>query len=343
MATLRTKGQRYFVDYRVNGRRVRKAIGKSKRIAELALKDIEVKIERQEIGFIERDGELNKLFEEFKSYGFTHHSPSSQKRYKSILDNFKLFLAKYPYIKKASQLDSKFFEDYQSFRKSKGRANKTVNNELICLRAMFNLGVKWGYLRSNPTQGVTPLKEEVNKKPRFLSKEECKIILDKSDSFFYPIIFTFLHTGMRKSELENLTWSDIDFERRKIKIRYKDDWSPKSSEREIPISNGLCELLKKVKESSHNSRCQYVFHRKGQKIEPNYLRKKYLPLTEKCGFPDVTKIHSLRHTFASHLVMSGVDLPTIKKLLGHADIDTTMIYAHLADEHVDKAVDKLNF
>ena len=111
MATLRAKGHRYFVDYRVNGRRVRKAIGKSKRIAELALKDIEVKIERQEIGFVERDSELSKLFEEFLSYGNTHHAPSSQKRYKAIVDNFNTYLGKFIYIKKISQLNPKFFED----------------------------------------------------------------------------------------------------------------------------------------------------------------------------------------------------------------------------------------
>lgn len=342
MASLRFKGGRYFVDYRVNGRRVRKAIGKTKRVAELALKDIEVKIERHEIGFTEKDSELNKIFEEFTAYGITHNSPNTQKRYKPILNNFKEFLKKYPHLKKISQLDSKLFEDYQTYRKIQEAANKTVNIEMICLRAMFNLGIKWGYCRVNPTQGIKSLKEDVNKKPRFLSKEECKVLLENCDTFLYPIMYTFLHTGMRKSELENLTWGDIDFDRKKVKIRYKDDWSPKTSEREIPITNGLFELLKTQKDSRHRS-CPYVFHLKGNKIEANYLRKKYLPLTEKCGFPDVTKIHSLRHTFASHLIMSGVDLPTVRKLLGHSDIETTMIYAHLADEHVDKAVDCLNF
>ena len=65
MASLRFRSGRYYVDYRVNGRRVRKAIGKSRKTAELALKDIEVKIERQEIGFIEKDVELSKLFQEY--------------------------------------------------------------------------------------------------------------------------------------------------------------------------------------------------------------------------------------------------------------------------------------
>ena len=343
MATLRTKGGRYFVDYRVNGRRVRKAIGKFKKIAELALKDIEVKIERDEIGFKEKDGELKKLFEEFTAYGNTHRAPSSQKRYKAILDNFNEFLSKFPSIKKISQLDLKFFEDYQAFRKGEGAANKTVNNELICLRAMFNLGIKWAYARYNPTCGVRQLKEEVNKKPRFLSKDECKAVLERCSQFLYPVFYTFLYTGMRKSELEHLTWADVDFERRKIKIRYKDNWSPKTSEREIPINNGLFELLVNHKEKISVPSCPYVFHRKEERVEPNYLRKQLMRITEECGFPEVTKIHSLRHTFASHLVMAGVDLPTVKRLLGHADIETTMIYAHLSDEHVDRAVDKLIF
>ncbi len=343
MASLRFRSGRYYVDYRVKGRRVRKAIGKSRKTAELALKDIEVKLERQEIGFVHKDVELNKLFEEYQAYSKVRHAPSSQNRYRAILDNFKRYLIRFPYIKKASQLDPKFFEDYQACRKSQNAANKTVNVELICLKAMFYQGMRWDYLQVNPVKGVKELKEEMNKKPRFLSKEECTALLKSSDPFLRPIFYTFLHTGMRKSELENLTWADIDFDRKKIKIRYKDNWSPKTSEREIPINNGLFNLLVRHKKLYSVDSCPYIFHDDGVKINPNYLRRRLILLAKACGFQDVTKIHTLRHTFASHLVMGGVDLPTVKKLLGHADIETTMIYAHLADEHVDKAVDQLSF
>ena len=205
MPSLRMKAGRYFVDYRVKGRRVRQAIGKSKKVAELALKDIEVKLERQEIGFVEKDGELNKLFEEYLAYSAVHHAPSSQKRYRVILDNFKRFLSKSPFLKKTSQLNPKLFEDYQGFRKAEGAANKTVNVELICLKAMFYLGMRWGYVRTNPVKGVKDLKEEHNKKPRFLSKEESKVLLENCGDFLYPIFYAFLYTGIRKSELENLT------------------------------------------------------------------------------------------------------------------------------------------
>lgn len=341
MASLRLRNGTYFVDYRINGRRFRKAVGPSKRIAELALKDIEVKVAKGELGFTPKDNSLEKLFEEYLTYSRTNHAPSSQKRYRAILDHLKFFLAKYPYLTKISHLTPKLFEDYKSLRKEEGAANKTMNNELQTFRAMFYLAMKWGYASDNPVKGVTPFKDDKNKKPRFLSKEECKILLENCGTELYPIFYTFLNTGMRKAELENLEWGDIDFERRKIKIRVKDDWSPKTSEREIPINDNLLELLRT--HGDKNKRGRWVFHNKGEKIEPNSLRKKLISVAKKCGIIDLTKIHSLRHTFASHLVMSGVDLPTVKKLMGHSDIETTMIYSHLADEHVDKAVEKLKF
>ena len=139
-----------------------------------------------------------------------------------------------------------------------------------------------------------------------------------------------------------LEWIDIDFERQIIKIRTKDNWTPKTSERNIPMSGGLIEILRRHRENTENG--PFVFHENnGKKIEKSKLRKKLIQTAKKGSFPDVTKLHTLRHTFASHLVMSGVDLPSVKQLLGHADIATTMIYAHLAPDHLNKAVDKLNF
>lgn len=341
MATLRVRKGTYFADYRINGRRFRKKLGRSKRIAELALKDIEVKVAKGEHGFEVKDNDLENLFQEFLQYSKTNHSPASQKRYRAILDNFKGFLKDYPYLTKISHLTPKLFEDYKAFRKKEEAANKTINNELQTLGAMFNLAIKWGYATISPVKGISHLKEDNDKKPRFLSQEECKILLENCGEELYPIFYAFLNTGMRKSELENLEWSDIDFERRKIKIQIKDGWRPKTSEREIPINDVLLEVLKQHKAKTHNG--HYVFHKKGEIIDPNVLRKKLMVITKKCGFPDVTKLHTFRHTFASHLVMKGVDLPTIKKLMGHSDIETTMIYSHLADEHVDKAVEKLKF
>jgi site-specific recombinase XerD len=341
MAKLRVRNGTYFLDYRINGKRKRKAIGPSKKMAELALKDLEVKIAKNELGFEAKDQDLTRLFKEFLTYSKTNHAPSSHKRYCAIIKNFENFLSYQPYLAKISHLNPRVFEEYKTSRKLQGVANKTINIELQTLRAMFNLAVKWGYTKDNPSVGVSTLREDNHKKPRFLSAPECKKLLANCGDKLYPIFFTFLYTGMRKGELENLEWNDIDFSRRKVKIRVKDGWRPKTTEREIPMNDALYQLLLKHQKTAQ--RGSYVFNNNGERIEPNSLRKKLISICKECGFPDVTKLHTLRHTFASQLVMKGVDLPTVKKLMGHSDIETTMIYSHLADEHVDKAVEKLNF
>ena len=343
MATLRKKGNAYFIDYRVDGRRRRKSVGRSKKIAELALKDLEVKLARKELGFEQKDSTFHKLLLDFQSYCKTNLAPSTQNRYRSILDNFKRFLKiDYSHLERISHFTPKIFEDYKGFRKGEDAHSRTINAEMIVLRMMFRLAMQWGYSKENPTDGVSRLRLPKKNPPQYLTEEQCKTLLENSGEWFYSIIYTFLNTGMRKSELENLQWDDIDFKRNKIRIVVKDDWSPKTNEREIPINNGLYDVLQKQRNRVKGSK--YVFSDEhGNKIYQNRLRKKLMSLTKKCGFPEITQIHSLRHTFASHLVMRGVDLVTVKKLMGHSDIDTTMIYSHLTEKHVDEAVEKLEF
>ena len=75
----------------------------------------------------------------------------------------------------------------------------------------------------------------------------------------------------------------------------------------------------------------------------NWLRDQLKKIAKRAEIADLTRLHTLRHTFASHLVMNGVDLPSVQRLMGHSDIQTTMIYAHLAPEHLANAVKKIGF
>ena len=359
MAVLRKRGNVYHIDYRVGGKRIRKKVGKIKSVAEIALKDIEVGIAKKEIGIVERkDIGLESFFDKYLEYSQTNHAPSSQKRFRAIIDNFKYFLNyKYSRIARLHDLRPDIFEEFKSFRRNppnkvienadapfnmKRKAKtKTVNMEIGTLRTIFGLAIKWQYLKENPTKSVNMLKEDDVKPPRFLTLKEAKEILKMANKDMYPILFTFLYTGMRKSELKNLEWKDVDLQRKLIYIRFKTHWKPKAGEREIPIHKNLLKLLIELKNQKHPN-SDLVFHTEdGSQVTK--LRKKFMCLTKRCGYPDITQIHSLRHTFASHLVMKGVDLATVQKLMGHADIQTTMIYSHLAPEHLVGAVDKLDF
>ena len=209
---------------------------------------------------------------------------------------------------------------------------------------MFNLAIKWGYLKENPTNKVKPLKVNDSKPVRFLSDKEVSKFLNACSPNLYPIYFTFLNTGMRKAELENLEWDDVDMKRRKIKIRRKEFWQPKTGEREIPISDKLYKLLTELKASNDKSiKSNFVFPDISGGIIRTKRRERLSRIAREADIEGLTKLHTLRHTFASQLVMSGVDLPTVMNLMGHSDIQTTMIYAHLAPDHLADAVNKLSF
>jgi len=140
-------------------------------------------------------------------------------------------------------------------------------------------------------------------------------------------------------ELVNLEWSDIDFRRKKIMIRKKTNWQPKGTERDLPITDQMQLVFKRYNRGLTEKK-GYVFPRPYGADLGKRIKRALHRATKQAGFPEVRKVHSLRHTFASHLIMKGVDLPTVQKLLGHADIKTTMIYSHLAPYHLVDAVNK---
>jgi len=365
MGAIRKRGDNWYMDLRIKGRRVRKCVGPSKQLAELALKDAEVKIARGEFGFATIERPIDAFLDQFIEYSQAHHRLTTTKRYRAVIDHFRAFLKTKPGIVHLSQLSVELIDQYKIYRKEswvnpngqpingsdnvsehtrKGARSHTINFEVGTLRTIFYVAVKWGLLKENPTKGIKKLKVNDAKKPRFLSTDECKRLLNAAPPHLYPIILTFLTTGMRKAELENLEWQDIDFHRRKILIRAKEFWQPKTGEREIPINSKLLSLLKDLKRSNDKTtHSGFVFCEKdGSKLKTK-LREQLIRLGKQAGIEDFTKVHTLRHTFASHLVMKGVDLPTVQNLLGHTDIQTTMIYSHLSPDHLVDAVNKLGF
>jgi len=353
----------WYIDVRAKGRRLRKKVGRSKRIAELALKDAEVKIARDQFGFSQNDITVDALIDKFLEYQQTHNRASTTRRYRAVVDHVRRYLAQHrPHVIFVSQLSSEVMDGYKSYRRSewinpngqpvasdaavvehtrKGARARTVNLEVDAVKTMLNQAMKWGYIRENALRWVKPLKEEDRKPVRFLTKEECARFLAATPRELYPAFYVFLNTGMRKAELENLRWEDVDFNRRKILIRRKEDWHPKTGEREIPMSLGVHEQLTSLRRRCTSaSSSDYVFAVKGSGHSHNRLRRELIRIAQLAGIGGLTKLHTLRHTYASHLVMSGVDLPTVKSLMGHTDITTTMIYAHLAPDHLSDAVNK---
>jgi integrase len=200
----------------------------------------------------------------------------------------------------------------------------TINIEVRHLKAVFNKAVEWECLKSNPFKHIKQLRIE-RPLPKFLTEEEIgkmlKIIANERDKLLFII---YIYTGMRRSEAINLRWEDVNLKDKTIYIKNTKTKIP----RIIPIQNKLYKLL-----LSYKKNIGKLFN-----VSPNTIThrfKKYFRAIGKGNF----RVHDLRHTFASQLVMYGADLPTVQALLGHTSITTTMIYTHLSVDHMRKIID----
>lgn len=215
----------------------------------------------------------------------------------------------------------------------------TINRDLITIKAMLNKAVEWGYLDRSPAERIKLFKIRKDPRPRFLDKAEIKKLLRSCTKGLFPFVYTALNTGMRKSELIYLRWQDIGLDNREITVCSRQNWQSKSGKsRTIGINDNLFKFLKKYK----HQKSEYVFCTKDGNLLVNNLNRRLRNATKRAGLSDIC-IHTLRHTFASHLIMAGVPLVTVSKLLGHAEIKTTMIYAHLSPQHLKDAVNQLSF
>jgi site-specific recombinase XerD len=329
------KGPRWYLDYQVEGRRVRKRIGKSKRLAELALADIEVKLERKETGFAVKDRNLADFIAEYLNFAKGNKALQSYQRDEMSLRHLTGFLQ----VDRLGAVTPSLLEAYKADRLGKGTKPSTLNRELNTIKAMFNKAMAWGALAKNPAVSVRKLKE-THKKIRYLSRDEVALLLKAASERMRPVIETFLHTGFRRDELIHLTWADVDFKNKVVSVQAKDGWHPKDYEtRHIPLTARLAEVLRGVPKADE----ECVFRNGGGKaLDADVLSHEFRRLVRSCALKNAS-IHTLRHTFASHLVMNSVDLYTVQKLLGHSSIKTTEIYAHLAPDYLRAAMDKLRY
>ena len=328
-------GSFWYVDYVLDGRRIREAVSHSKRLAELALADIRVKLERRELGFQVKDRNLDGFIQEYLQYAKTNKTAASYSRNEIVLRNFRSFVK----AERLHGITHSMIENYKAHRLQGGTMASTINTELNTIRAMLNRAVTLGYLAKNPCKGIKKLKAP-RKQVRFFSKEEVHKLLEAASGRLAPIIETFLYTGLRRDELTHLTWADVDLQRRIVAVQAKEGWHPKDYEvRHIPMAPRLHELLKSLPKSDHP---WVFFTSNGGPHLGHVLSRDFRKLVRRCGIKGAS-LHTTRHTFASHLVMNGTDIYTVQKLLGHSSIKTTEIYAHLAPDFLKAAVERLHY
>src|SRR5262249_49436396 len=238
--------------------------------------------------------------------------------------------------KKLSELTAWHIEQYKKARKEAGRASGTINVEVSFLNAMLHRAQIWGKLAVHPGKDVKPLKG-IQGKTRFLSEEEEEKLLSVSSPALRRIAQTGLLTGFRRQELTSLRPEDVDLAREAVSVAAC--YAKNGESRTLPLSPQLRAILQEALESRGNAPTVFVTQH-GDPWTPGWFADAFRSAAQRAGIGNIGP-HVLRHTFASRLVMAGVDLKTVQELLGHKDIKMTMRYAHLSPHHKRKAMEAL--
>jgi len=265
-----------------------------------------------------------------------NYSPHTLLNYRLDLDAFKAFLRDQPLEK----VDYLALRKYLAALKEKNLGNRTINRKLSSLRSFFRFLAREGFLKANPMLSLSNPKQERHL-PVFLTEAETAHLIeaalgeDERGLRDRAILETFYSTGMRISELVGLDAQDIDFIANIVKVRGKG-----KKERIVPIGDKALTCIQRYLKMRKKQAQAIFLNKNSRRITSRGVRnivEKYIRLA---GIKQNVSPHTLRHSFATHLLNRGADLRSVQELLGHANLSTTQIYTHLTTERLKSVYDK---
>lgn len=231
---------------------------------------------------------------------------------------------------------------YVTQRRKAGASNGTINCELLTLSAAINYVCRrWEWEIPNPVPGQYV--KWPSGRLRYLDTMEKRQLLDaagqvrrRGSHVLQDFVVMAINTGMRKNEILDLTWDRVSIEAGSVILRSDD--TKNARPRLVPLNKEATTAIKSRRRfvQTHCKESRWVFaDRSGERVKSIYLS--WREALDQAGIEDF-RIHDLRHTFASWLVMEGVSLYVVKDLLGHSSIKMTERYAHLAQSALVQAV-----
>jgi len=215
----------------------------------------------------------------------------------------------------------------------------TGRRHLINIKAMLSKAVAHGYLESNPAKNIKRIKPP-ERLPLFFTREEFDELLKVIDNNDWRDIVEFaVNTGLRQMEILNLHKRQFNKQDRLIILDNHYHTTKSRKIRNMPLNTRALEI---VSSRVANAKGELVFTLDGERMLQDNLQDKFRKYVAAAELNPKLTFHSLRHTFASWLVQKGVSIYEVSKLLGHADIKTTQIYAHLRSDDLRNAVEMLD-
>lgn len=204
-----------------------------------------------------------------------------------------------------------------------------IYNYLRVLKAMFNKAIEWNYLRESPFTKVKLQKRQIQK-PNYVNEIQLKEILQCIESeIVKDVVVTAFYSGCRLGEIVNLTWQDVNLKDELLNIGNKTFETKTRKQRAIPMHTEVKEILIKrlpkiIKTEKHYVFCKNV----GYHYTGDYFSKRFKRACREAGLSEDIHFHCLRHGAATRMIMKGAPLPSVQRILGHSNIQTTMIYTH---------------
>jgi len=331
----RGKSKVWYYDFVYKGTRHAGCIGQVSRTTakeELARKKTEVIEKRLNPAKARKSPRFEDFSKDYLEWSKANKKPRSYERDGTSLVALRPFFTG----KLLSDITPWLIEKYKKERKEKGRSNQTVNLEIACLKAIFSKAVIWKKATENPVKEVKMLRVN-NTRVRFLDDEEEVQLLAECREHVRDLVVTALHTGFRRNELLSLRPEDVDFTRGLVSVRA--GYAKNGEGRSVPMTATLRDTLRKLVTKAQASGSPFLF--RNCHGEPyRSIRTAFEHTVQRAGLKDF-HFHDLRHTFASRLVMAGVDIRTVQELMGHKTIAMTLRYSHLSPDHKRKAMEAL--
>lgn len=227
---------------------------------------------------------------------------------------------------------------------TKGNKPATINRLTATLKHMITKAVEWEFVEESILKKIRKVKqlEENNGRLSLLTQEECQRLIECCNPLLRPIVVIALNTGLRKDNILSLEWNtNIDLNHGFIFVTQTKNGKRLETPINQTVRDTLNSLYKGTIERPRRIDIPFVFYDPITEKRYKDIKRSFATACRKAGIKDFT-FHDLRHTFASHLVMAGIDLTTVSRLLGHKDIKMTLRYAHLAPSHMANAVNILD-
>ena len=330
------RGRVYWYNFVFQGQRIRESTGLSNKTVALRAEAIRrAELAEGRAGIVRR--KPSPIFEAFVKVEFLPWSerqheakPRTHQRYEVAAKQLNAFFGKMP-------LDLITSGHVEKFKlKRAGEVSPAASNrELAMLRFMLNFAIRQGYIVRNPVCGIRFLPEGPGRM-RVVSHEEEEKYLSAANSLLRDIATLMIETGMCPEEVFTIRKENVHLNRNYLFVPVG---KTAFRRRNVPLTGRTLAILKR-----RIAECGGPFlfpHRHDPNRPLTTMQKAHLAALESSGIRQRFRLYDLRHTFGSRSAMAGVDLSTLKELMGHSDISTTMRYVHPTPEHKRAAVEKL--